>query len=820
MNDQADEEFTVRLPIIALRGLVLFPGMRVQFDIARQVSVQAAEYASRHDRRVFLVAQKDPREEEPRTDDLYTVGVVAKIDQAFKTPGDGTRLGVQGICRATLLEIFTDDPCQMANVVPFKSDEVTCTENYKKALLRRARALFSEYAEASPRMAPDVAAAVEVTEDLSDLADFIGANLPLDVEEKQKILAQRDPLKRMRFVLGALTRERQILEIDSEISEKVHERINENQREYYLREQMNAIKDELFGEDDPYDEAEEYRAAIEELPAPEEVKTKLLDDAERLAKMPPGSHEAATIEEYLDIVLDLPWGVYSKDRIDMEKARRVLEKSHYGLKDVKQRVLETLAVRGLSENLTGQVLCLVGPPGVGKTSIGQSVARCMGRKFARVSLGGVSDESEIRGHRRTYVGSMPGRIIDAVKRAGTCNPVVLLDEVDKLCVSYHGDPSSALLEALDPEQNSTFKDHYLDVPFDLSKVLFITTANTLDDVPAPLVDRMEVITIPGYTREDKFRIAKEHLAGTQLKRHGLTRSNCKISDDAIYGMIDFYTRESGVRQLDRLIGSLCRKAAYRVMCGEKTVKFTAGSLRDALGVEKYRADRLLPESAVGIVNGLAWTAAGGEIMQLEAVALKGTGKTEMTGSLGDVMKESVFAAVTYVRAHAGELGVDPEFYKTTDLHIHATEAAVPKDGPSAGVTIVTAAVSALTGRRIRRDIAMTGEVTISGRVLPIGGLREKSMAAYSAGVGTVFIPEENVRDLEEVDPVVKDALTFVPVKTVDEILAAAFEPEDAALGAGFSVEPAGKAGEQAKDKPGAAEPLYVPKSGPSRPVAR
>ena len=481
------------------------------------------------------------------------------------------------------------------------------------------------------------------------------------------------------------------------------------------------------------------------------------------------------IRGYLDTCIELPWGVYTKDRIQLKAAERQLEKSHYGLKEVKQRILEMLAVRGLSENIKGQVLCLVGPPGVGKTSIGKSVAECMGRRFARVSLGGVSDESEIRGHRRTYIGSMPGRIINAVKLAGSSNPVILLDEIDKLYASFHGDPSAALLEALDPEQNSTFKDHYLDLPYDLSRVLFITTANSMEDIPAPLLDRMEVLTIAGYTREDKFQIAKRHLLPAQLRLHGLTRTTCKISDDALLSIIDFYTREAGVRQLNRSIASLCRKAAYKVMNGEAAVKITAKNIEDYLGIKKYRIDHLLPKNSVGIVNGLAWTAVGGELMQLEVAAIQGSGKIELTGSLGEVMKESAFAAVTFVRSRASALGIDPDFYKNTDLHIHATEAAVPKDGPSAGVTITTAIVSALTGKPILRDIAMTGEVTISGRVLPIGGLKEKSMAAYRAGVKTVFIPEENRRDLEELDPVVKANVRFIPVAMVDEILALAFE---------------------------------------------
>ncbi len=769
---------TVPMPLLALRGLVVFPGMNVCFDVGRRKSCESINAAMRSGRRIFLVAQRDLMTDDPGEDDLYKIGCIASIKQVLKLNGDSFRISVEGRQRAGLSEIFSDDPCLMANVIPLEDTEYRCTEAYEKAMVRKAKNLFEEYAKAAPQMPPDVVLTVASNDSLSFLSDFIASSLPIDPDDKQYILEQLNPLKRMRTVLQTLDRERQILDIDSKINDKVRERLDDNQREYYLREQMHVISEELNGGDDPESEAEGYRERIMELDAPDEVKEKLCGEADKLAKMPPGSHDGAVLCTYLDTCLELPWGVYTKDKINLPAAAKHLEKTHYGLKEVKERILEMLAVRGLSANIKGQILCLAGPPGVGKTSIGKSIAECMGRKFARVSLGGISDESEIRGHRRTYIGSMPGRIIDAVKIAGSANPVILLDEVDKLGASYHGDPSSALLEVLDPEQNATFKDHYLDVPFDLSRVLFITTANTLDGVPDPLIDRMEVLTIAGYTREDKFQIAKRHLIGSQLKLHGLNRTTCKITDDAVYGIIDGYTRESGVRQLNRCIASLCRKTAYKIMSGESTVKITASDLHDFLGVPKYRNDELLDDDAVGIVNGLAWTSAGGELMQLEVAALKGTGKTETTGSLGDVMKESAFAAVTYVRGHAEELGIDPDFYKTTDLHIHATEAAVPKDGPSAGVTIVTAVVSALTGKPILRDIAMTGEITVTGRVLPIGGLKEKSMAAYRAGIKTVFIPEGNVCNLEDVDPVVKDGLRFVPVKRVGEILSRAFRPAD------------------------------------------
>lgn len=763
------------LPLLALRGLVVFPGMKVHFDVGRRKSTEAIQLAMRRGRNIFLLAQRDMRTDDPGMDDLYTVGCIAKIEQVLKLNGESLRISIEGISRATLLEIYNNDPCLMANVSVLADTSYRCTANYAEAMIRKAKELFEEYASAAPQLAPDVILTVAASDNMSYLADYIISNLPVDLDDKQYLLEQANPLKRMKLLLQLLNRERQILAIDSKINEKVRERLDDNQREYYMREQIRVLSEELYGEDSPDEEADRYREKIKALQASDEIKNKLLEEAGKLAKMPQGSHEGSVIRGYLDTCIELPWGVYTKDRIQLKAAERQLEKSHYGLKEVKQRILEMLAVRGLSENIKGQVLCLVGPPGVGKTSIGKSVAECMGRRFARVSLGGVSDESEIRGHRRTYIGSMPGRIINAVKLAGSSNPVILLDEIDKLYASFHGDPSAALLEALDPEQNSTFKDHYLDLPYDLSRVLFITTANSMEDIPAPLLDRMEVLTIAGYTREDKFQIAKRHLLPTQLRLHGLTRATCKISDDALLSIIDFYTREAGVRQLNRSIASLCRKAAYKVMNGEAAVKITAKNIEDYLGIKKYRIDHLLPKNSVGIVNGLAWTAVGGELMQLEVAAIQGSGKIELTGSLGEVMKESAFAAVTFVRSRAGALGIDPDFYKNTDLHIHATEAAVPKDGPSAGVTITTAIVSALTGQPILRDIAMTGEVTISGRVLPIGGLKEKSMAAYRAGVKTVFIPEENRRDLEELDPVVKANVRFIPVAMVDEILALAFE---------------------------------------------
>lgn len=765
----------INIPLIALRGLVVFPEMKIHFDVGRRKSIESVNAAMQRGRNIFLVAQKDIQIDDPEETDLYEIGCIARIDQVLRINNDSLRISVEGISRASITDYFDNGKYISSAVTVIKDSEYRCTENYEAAIIRKTKELFDQYANAVPQLSPDVVLTVAASNNISYLSDYIVSNLHIDYDDKQFLLEQINPLKRIKLLLKLLNRERQILDIDSKISEKVKENIDENQREYYLREQMRVLSEELYGEDDPYEELNRDRKKINSLNAPNEVKEKLIDEAVKLSKMPQGSHEGAVIRGYLDTCISLPWGVCTKDKINLEASKRILEKSHYGLKEVKDRILEMIAVRGLSENIKGQILCLVGPPGVGKTSIGKSVAECMGRRFARVSLGGISDENEIRGHRRTYIGSMPGRIINAVKLAGSSNPVILLDEIDKLCSSFHGDPSAAMLEVLDPEQNNTFKDHFIDLPFDLSKVLFITTANTLDSIPSPLMDRMEIITIPGYTREEKFKIAKKHLVAKELYQHGLNCKTCKISDSAIYSIIDYYTRESGVRSLDRKIASICRKSAYRIMNGEAQIKVNSENIEEFLGIKKFKLDSLLPENEVGIVNGLAWTSAGGEIMQLEVVALNGTGKTELTGSLGDVMKESAYAAVTYVRSRCDKFGIDPDFYKNTDIHIHATEAAVPKDGPSAGVTITTAIVSALTKKPILRDIAMTGEVTISGRVLPIGGLKEKSMAAYRAGVTTVFIPYDNLPDLSEIDDEVKSKIKFIPVKNVDEILAKAFE---------------------------------------------
>lgn len=776
------------MPVLALRGLVVFPGTVLSFDVARKKSVAAVKYAAEHGGLLYAAAQREVFVEDPKEEDLYPIGCVVRVRQVLKISDNTVKVLVDGLYRAKAGAV-SFGAFLSAGITRLEDKPVKNRPVYLESLIRRIRTQFEKYVEVYSNMAPDVVMQVAVSDDVGKLADFIASSVPAPYDDKQYILEQTDPVRRAKILIEMLDKEREIGEIDRRIGEKTKAAIDENQREYYLREQIKAISSELYG-DDTADEIDEYHMKVEALNADSSVKEALHKEVNKLAKMPGGAHEGTVVRGYLDTCLELPWNNYTKVSADIKRAAKILDRDIYGMNKVKERILEMLSVYALAPDIKGQIICLAGPPGVGKTSIGKTVAECMGRKFARISLGGVHDEAEIRGHRKTYIGAMPGKIIDAVRRAGSGNPLILLDEVDKLGSDYKGDPSSALLEVLDPEQNGTFTDNFIEIPYDLSHTVFIATANDLSTVPAPLLDRMEVIEIPSYTREEKLNIAKYHLVRKQEQRHGLNGRTFKITDGAIYSLIDFYTREAGVRRLERTIAALCRKSAKLIAEGsEKRVTVNAETVEKMLGHKRYKPEQILSRDEVGIINGLAWTSVGGEIMQLEVAVMEGTGKIELTGSLGDVMKESAMAAVSYVRSNAERFNIDTEFYKKLDIHIHATEAAVTKDGPSAGVAITTGLVSALTGRAVKRDVAMTGEVTIRGRVLPIGGLREKSMAAYTGGVKTVFIPADNVADLEDVDDIVKQNVSFIPVSFVDEIIEKALDAkkESAALNGVYSI---------------------------------
>ena len=768
---------TAVYPAVALRGLTVFPGSMVHFDVGRKPSIQALEQAMADGRSVFLVPQMDLRVESPGQDDLYQVGTISNVRQILRMPGSNVRVMVEGITRARMVALTKTEPYLMAEAEEIPAKPAGRNSAKTEALIRSTYELFQQYVEVGPQISPDLLINILASDDPGYIADFVAQNIAMRNEDKQKILAELSPVRRLEKLHKLLCREVEILTIDQDIQNKAREQMNDNQRDYYLREQIKAIQNEL-GEGDADSEQEEYREKIARSNLPEEVREKLSKELSRLMKQPFGSSEATVLRNYLDVCLELPWGKKTKERVSVEAARKVLDKDHFGLDKVKERILEFLAVKQLAPELKGQIICLVGPPGVGKTSIAMSVARAMNRKLARISLGGVSDEAEIRGHRKTYVGAMPGRILYAVNQAGTSNPLLLLDEIDKLGHDHRGDPASALLEVLDAEQNATFRDHFVEVPFDLSDVLFITTANTPSTIPKPLLDRMEVIELSSYTDEEKLQIAKRYLIPKELKRHGIAKNKLIFEDSAIREIICAYTRESGVRILERELASVCRKAAMRfVTIGVKKITITADSLKEWLGVPKYYPERQVLEERVGVVNGLAWTSVGGELLEVEVNAVPGTGKVELTGNLGDVMKESAHAALSYIRSRAGQLGVSGDFYKELDIHAHFPEGAVPKDGPSAGIAITTAMVSALTGRAVRRGIAMTGEVTLRGRVLPIGGLKEKTMAAFRNGVKTVIIPRDNEKDLDEIDQTVRGALQFVLVDQVDQVLAAALVPQ-------------------------------------------
>lgn len=769
---------TLRLPAIAIRGLVMFPKMVLHFDVARQKSILALNRAMQGNQRIFLVTQKSSRVENPTKDDLYTVGVVAKVKQILKAQGEVVRVVVEGVYRARMCELIGDDPfyevmCEELPMNPVEEGKQMTIDAY----LRVVKDLFEEYCYYAPKMPKDLVVNIIGAEDPVYVSEYLAQNLGFSIEDKQMILEESSIRKRLELLSTLLRRENEILSIERSIAERVKEQVDRNQKEYYLREQLKAIHAELGDDEDSDNEIEKYRQKLKEIQPDEETEKKLTEEINKLSKMMYNSQEAMVSRNYLDTVFSLPWNKMTEDKLDVNAAKEKLDADHYGLQKVKERILEILAVRKLEPNIKGQIICLVGPPGVGKTSIAKSIAAAMGRNYVRMSLGGVRDEADIRGHRKTYIGAMPGRIVSAIKQADSMNPLMLLDEIDKLGSDYKGDPSSALLEVLDSEQNFAFRDHYLEIPLDLSNVLFFATANDPSGIPGPLYDRMEIIELSSYTREEKFQIAKRHLIPKQVKRHGLNGRTCRFYDDAVYSLIDHYVREAGVRTLEREIASLCRKSAKMIVAGEKKSCYISSKMLESLlGPQKFKDDDLEKEDLVGVVNGLAWTAVGGEILQAEVAVTDGSGKLELTGSLGDVMKESAKAAITCVRGLCQNYGIDKDFYTNKDIHIHFPEGAVPKDGPSAGVTITTALVSALSGIPVRHDVAMTGEITLRGRVLPIGGLKEKTMAAYRNGIKTVIIPKANEPDLYEVDPVVKENVTFVPVKEISAVLEKALVP--------------------------------------------
>lgn len=759
-----------KLPLITMRGLVVFPGMVINFDVTKPKFLEGIKTASLTDKHIFLVTQTEYDNEEPHKADLFKVGVVAEIRQILKTPDKVTRVLVHGLYRAKLIGISEFDTYTVAEVADIIEKNTEMENKLSYAYERTLKMLFSDYASLVPKIPDELVSLIEGEHDLRKLFDLIVFNVFLKTENKQALLETNGLEKRVKKLVEMLTEEIKVLKFEAEINEQIRDSIDNNQREYILREQMKALSKQLGGSEEYDDEAYEYTEKIQAIGFPEETEEKLLREVNKMFKVSPSSQEYGLIKTYLDSILEMPWNTYTTDTVNIEKAEKQLEKDHYGLKKVKERILEIISVRKLNPEIKSQIICLVGPPGVGKTSVGKSIAAALGRSYARVSLGGVRDEAEIRGHRKTYVGAMPGRIVNAIKQAKCMNPVILFDEIDKMGSDYKGDPSSAMLEVLDPEQNSTFTDHYFEIPLDLSDVLFITTANTTETIPAPLLDRMEVIELSSYTREEKFHIAKKHLLPKQLKKHGETRKTLKINDKALYEIIDCYTKEAGVRGLEKKIASVCRKAAKKLVSGETSISVTEANLKDFLGVKKFLPETISKTDETGIVTGLAWTSAGGVTMPLEVIVLEGDGKVEVTGSLGDVMKESGKIAVSLVRSIAATYNIDPDFYKNKDLHIHAPEGAVPKDGPSAGVTMTTALVSALSGMPVRHDIAMTGEITLHGKVLPIGGLKEKSMAAYKAGVKTVIIPKENEPDLEEIDETVKNNVNFISAEKIQTVL--------------------------------------------------
>ena len=763
----------IKMPILALRGLAIFPDQTVHFDIGRIKSAMALENAMKHDQTLLLIPQKNILDDDPALADLFSIGTVVKVKQILKSQGDNIRVLVDGLYRARITELTNFTPFLKGYVQAVTEKEIKETVQMR-ALRREAISLFHRYCEVTERPAQAVNLRLLASDNCGYIADTIAQNSGIEYTDKSLLLCQLNPSRRLERAIALLQQEIQYAQIESEIQDRTRAIIDQEQKDYYLREQMKAIREEL-GEGDDYSEFAEYERGVLMLNLPKESEQKVLKDIARLRKQPFGSAEASVLRNYLDTVLELPWNKKTKERINISAAKKVLDQDHFGLTKVKERILETIAVRQLAPSMPPQILCLVGPPGVGKTSIAYSVAKSLNRKMARIALGGVHDEADIRGHRKTYVGAMPGRILSALIQAGTMNPILLLDEVDKMGSDYRGDPSAALLEVLDSEQNKTYRDHYLEIPFDLSDVMFITTANTIDTIPRPLLDRMEIIELGSYTDEEKLAIVKNHLLSKQFIAHGIKKSQLRITDDAIREIICCYTRESGVRQLERCIAQLCRKVSMVIL--EQTdshrITVTGAEISNYLGVRKYLPEYRADSDNIGLVTGLAWTSVGGETLDVEVNVMEGTGKLELTGNLGDVMKESAHAALSYIRANASKYGIASDFYKSKDIHVHFPEGAVPKDGPSAGITVCAAMISALTGMYVRSDVAMTGEISLRGRVLPIGGLKEKTMAALRHGIHTVIIPKANEKDLQEIDPIVRKALNFITVQSVEAVIEAA-----------------------------------------------
>ena len=775
------EIITLNIPILALRGLTVFPHMTMTFDVERAISITALERAMEADQNIFLVTQREIAVSAPTEKDIYEVGTISHISQILRLPNNTARVMVEGVCRARLRRLWQTEPFMQGNVEEL--EELPVSEAFQRsprteALLRQTWNLFSEYAALATALPEEVTTKVMDCRDVGYLADYIAQNIALRFDDKQEILEELAPFVRLRKLNGLLARECNVLGFEREMEGKVRDELAQAQKDHILRTQIRVLQNELGENEGPDDELANYREKIKALELAEDIEKHLMKEVNKLSKQPFGSAESGVIRNYLDVCLEMPWNTTTKERVSVDAARKVLERDHFGLEKVKERILETIAVRQMNPNSKGQIICLVGPPGVGKTSIAISVAKALNRKLARLSLGGVRDEADIRGHRKTYIGAMPGRIIEAISRSGSMNPLLLLDEIDKIGSDYRGDPAAALLEVLDSEQNYAFRDHFLEISVDLSKIMFITTANSTDTIPRPLLDRMEVIRLSSYTDEEKVQIARRYLLPKQMEEHGIKKGALRVSDDVLRTIIRDYTRESGVRLLERRMAALCRKADMRLLTGDvKRITVTEKDLPKLLDCQPYPPALHTDKEEIGVVNGLAWTEAGGEILQVEVNVMEGTGKVELTGNLGDVMKESAQAALSCLRSRAAQLGIAADFYKTRDIHVHFPEGAVPKDGPSAGIAMATAILSALTGRKIKAGVAMTGEITLRGRVLAIGGLKEKTMAAFRNHIGTVLIPQDNVRDLEEIDQTVRAGLRFIPVSTVDQVFEAALCPE-------------------------------------------